>query len=146
MRSDLIVCKAFFSGQKEGQRRGNSEGLSNLTRAVECFTWNHPHRSDDPHPLDVTDAPHDVTPQRHCAVSCPRSGLVPRDVLCREDIGVGGGVQVTPLLGEPMIGGGISRGQLITEAAAGVDSLITAAVLVNVRILTNVLAPCVSGD
>lgn len=39
-----------------------------------------------------------------------------------------------------IIGGGISRGQLITEAAAGVDSLITAAVLVNVRILTNVLA------
>lgn len=46
----------------------------------------------------------------------------------------------SPLL-PPVIGGGISRGQLITEAAAGVDSLITAAVLVNVRILTNVLAP-----
>lgn len=40
----------------------------------------------------------------------------------------------------------ISRGQLITEAVAGLDSLIIAAVLVvNVRILTNVLAPVLVG-
>lgn len=79
-----------------------------------------------PHPLDVTDAPDDVTPQRHCAGGCPRSGLAPRDV----SRGVVDSVQVTslsrrsplphssvpptsPLLGDRR---GISHGQLITEA------------------------------
>lgn len=83
---------------------------------------------------------HPVTSRRNVTAPsvAPGQGSFP-GTYCAEGISAAVACK-SPLL-PLMIGGGISRGQLITEAAAGVDSLIIAAVLVNVRILTNVLAP-----
>lgn len=107
---------------------------------------NCPHRSIGPHPLDVTDAPDDVTPQRHCAAGWPRSGLVPRDVSRRGD--VGGERKSHPSSSYDRRG--ISRGQLITEAAAGLDSLIIAAYIDGTRRecsnINECTCPGVSGD
>lgn len=149
MWSALIVCKAFF-GIKRRSETGWQRGVKQLdpSRSDVSPGRNHPHRLDDPHPLDVTDAPQ----WRHAATSLRRRLLqvrarfqgrtAPRGYRCRSRRASHLFCRLWSEAGRGEEGrGGISREQLITEAAAGVDSLITATVLVNVRILTNVHAP-----
>jgi len=84
---------------------------------------------------------HPVTSRRNVIAPsvAPGQGSFP-GTYCTEGISASVPVCKSPSL-PSMIGEGISREQLIIEATVGVDSLITAAVLVNVRILTNVFGP-----